>query len=262
MRNGIEVRSIALWTAGYNDLSSWLKGEHDEGVDLPAATLLPPRARGRASLLTRMMAEVVQKVLQESGSDPSQVPLITASASGENQLTEQLLEMMNSDKGVLSPARFQNSVYNAAVGQLSIATENRLYSTALSAGHDTFFAAMVEAFAWLGIEGGEIVVVIAEEPPISCLNPDRDYPPLAYALHLAAERGADQAYGQLSACPLSESISEPERIDLSTKMRDNPCAIGLALLERIARRESLTMPFSTTEQSFWCLNYEAYKVDS
>jgi hypothetical protein len=261
MSQSVEVRSIALWTKGYNDLQSWLKGEPDERIDLPAATLLPLRARGRASLLTRMMAEVVQQVLQESGTRPSDLPLITASANGEIQITEQLLEMMNSQKGVLSPARFQNSVHNAAAGQLCIATENRLYSTALSAGQDTLFAALIEAVAWLGVEGGETVVAVAEESPISCLNPDRDYPPLAYAFHLAADRGADQAYGRLSTGPLSEPISEPERIDLSGKIRNNPCAIGLTLMESIARTKSLLIPFSASEESSWCLKYEAYEIN-
>jgi hypothetical protein len=261
MRQSIEVRSIASWTTGYKDLHTWLKGEPDEGIDQPAATLLSPRARGRASLLTRMMAEVVQTVLQESGRDASEVPLITASASGESQLTEKLLEMMNSDKGALSPARFHNSVHNAAVGQISIATENRLYSTALSAGRDTFFAALIEAFGWLGVEGGEAVVAIAEESPISCLNPGRDYPPLAVALHLAADRGPDQAYGRLSIGPLSTSIFEPEHVDPSPKLSHNPCAIGFALLERIAWRKSISIPFAAAEKSCWCLNYEAYEVN-
>lgn len=262
MSKGVEVRSIALWTKGYNSLQSWLNREPDERIERPAATMLPLRARGRASLLTRMMAEVVQQVLQESGTRPSDVSLITASHSGECQITEQLLEMMNSERGVLSPARFQNSVHNAAVGQLSIAAGNRLYSTALSAGHDTPFVALIEALAWLNTEGGETVVAIAEESPIAGLNPDCDYHPLAYAFHLAAEQPAGQAYGRLCAGPLLEPIIKPERIDLPPEIRHNPCANGLVLLESIARRKSLAIPFSEIDASSWYIKYEAYEVNT
>jgi hypothetical protein len=257
MNEEISVRGVAMWAPGYNDLESWLDGRRDDSIEAPSSRLLSVRARGRASLLTRMFAEVIQKALIETGTDPGAVPLICASAFGEIQITGQLLEMMNTGNGALSPARFQNSVHNTAVGQISIATENRLYSTALSAGDDTLLAALLEAMAWLRIEGGETVVALADELPIPPFNSRLRFKPLAYALHLTADPSALNTYGRLVAVRMTEN--QPS-VDLPPEMRDNPCAIGLPLLEAIAKRKSAIVPLSLTNDSGLCLEYEAKEL--
>lgn len=257
MNEVISVRGIAVWAPGYNDLRSWLCGSRDEAIEAPSSRLLSVRARGRASLLTRMFAEVIQQALGESGTDPGAVPLICASAFGEIQITGQLLEMMNRGSGALSPARFQNSVHNAAVGQLSIATGNRLYSTALSAGDDTLLVALLEALAWLRIEGGETVVAVADESPIPPFNSRLCFTPLACALHLTADPSASNTYGRLVAVRMTEN---PPGVDLAPEMRDNPCAIGLPLLETIAKRKSAILPLSLAKGPGWCLEYDANEV--
>ncbi len=257
MNEGVSVRGIAMWAQGYNDLYSWLDGARDGSIETPSCRLLSVRARGRASLLTRMFAEVIEQALAESGTDPKTVPLICASAFGEIQLTGQLLEMMNKGKGALSPARFQNSVHNAAVGQISIATENRLFSTALSGGDDTLLVALLEALAWLRIEGGETVVAVADEAPISPFDSRLRFAPLAYALHLTADPSALNAFGRIVAIRTTEN---PLSVDLPPEIRDNPCAIGLPLLEAIAKRNSVVVPLSATDGYGWCIEYEANEV--
>ncbi len=148
------VQSVALWTAS------------PEG-GAPPAELLPARARGRASLLTRMISEVVAVSARNAQCELASTALIVGSAYGEMETTMQLLAMMREGDGQLSPARFQASVHNAGAGQLSIATGSRGFSTCLGAGRATAAAVLTEAYALLACRGGEVIAVVADEalPP-------------------------------------------------------------------------------------------------
>ena len=79
----------------------------------PAAVLLTPRMRGRASLLTGMFANVVESASSEACVDARELPMIFASAYGEMGTMRSLLEQLHTT-GVLSPAKFQASVHNTA----------------------------------------------------------------------------------------------------------------------------------------------------
>ena len=191
MNATMHVRGCALWSPEYADADAWLAGTRSEPpTAAPPAELLPRRVRGRASLLTCMIAEVVARVAREGGADLTTVPLIVGSAYGEMATTAQLLAMMRSDDGALSPARFQASVHNAAAGAISIATANRGFSSCLSAGEGTGAAVLIEAHAWLAAHGGQVIVAAADESlPGFFAGRDR-FGPLALSMLLDAAQGA------------------------------------------------------------------------
>jgi hypothetical protein len=200
----------------------WASWTADDGP--PAAELLPRRLRRRTSGLTRACAEVLGRLAQGSTVDLGTAPVIYASAWGEMQTTIGLLAMMHEDDGAVSPTRFHNSVHNTAAGYLSIATANTGFATALAGGPATCAAAILEAVGWLGTEGSDVLVVVAEQRVTEPFVVDPDYVDLAVALQLSAEPSTGPQIDGLRRAEL------PEMQGVSERLRGNPCAPALALV--------------------------------
>lgn len=194
-------------------------------VDATLATsLLPLRARGRASPLTLMFAHVIEQAVAQAGADIHSLPIIYGSAYGEMTTTLRLLEMLHAGDGRLSPARFQASVHNTAAGQISIAQGNRCFTTSLAAGHETVAMCLVEAWSWLASHGEQVLVVCADEQAPSVLEPSAGYEPLAVAFLLERTGRGRRSLARLSALGTRPGLGGPRAPS------DNPCLPGLRLL--------------------------------
>lgn len=181
------VRGIALWGEGYCSLEAFLAGTPDSGCAIPPAEMLERRPRGRASVLTRLFAELYGQLRGPADSpnfDPTTIATIYGSAYGEMGTTMQLLDQLKEDP-TLSPVRFQASVHNTAGGQLSIATANQSFSTAIAAGPATVAMTLFDGLTWLGSHGGEALVLMADEAGPTRLLRGKSFPPLGIGLHLA-----------------------------------------------------------------------------
>lgn len=143
----------------------------DVPSELPSgqqASLLSPRARGRASVLTQIFTALLEH-LRASGFDAASSPLVFGSAYGEMATTIQLLDVQAAT-GQSSPLRFQHSVHNTAAGILSIATQNSGFSTSVAAGMDTTAMALLEAMVVLKHAGcTEVALLVADEASTSAL---------------------------------------------------------------------------------------------
>jgi hypothetical protein len=228
MSHSLDVLGAAFWMPTQPSLASVAAGSAAAGSSArPETQLLAARTRGRASLLTLMLANVVERAAQAGGIHPGAVPTIYGSAYGEMATTMALLEMLYADEGRLSPARFQASVHNTAGGQISIAQRNRSFSTAIAAGHDTLAMALVEAWAWLTWQPGTVIVACADESAPQALVPGRAYDSLALALVLS-----NAANRQLPLARLGRLVQTTTPHDAAAE-RENPCAAGLALVGAI-----------------------------
>jgi hypothetical protein len=242
------VRRSGLWlTMPPPELAAsadWLVGHaHDLGTR-PEARVLPPRARSRASLLTRMLAEVGEQVgLLEAvaqGAAAQDTALVFGSARGEFRTTEELLAMMCRDDGGLSPARFQASVHNHCAGQLSIASDHRGFTTSLASGLHTVAACLEEAFALLAHDSVRVVVLVGDEPLPDFVSGTeasaRAGGALAFGLVLArGSSGGDLA--QLTLLDPASAAAEPSDRPDSRWLELNPCAAGLPLLRLLQTRQ-------------------------
>jgi Beta-ketoacyl synthase, N-terminal domain len=216
----IFVRGVGVWTPEAPTLAQFLAGERSAAPMRPAAELLPPRMRGRASPLTAMLANVVEQATRSAGVDPAELPSVFGSAYGEMQTTLCLLQQLWAAES-LSPAKFQASVHNTAAAQLSIALGNRSFSTSLAAGHDTLAAVLLEASAWLARHPGLLLVACGDEAPSEALQPGLSYSPLAAAFVL------DNVCGRGLA--RIESISLDEQAVSNERPSDNPLRPALTL---------------------------------
>lgn len=247
MSQPIYVAALALWAPDYPDAQAFFAGAPRPCAE-PPAELLPKRVRGRASLLGAMLAEVVGRCAAAAGADVAKLPLIVGSAFGEMDTTAQLLQMMNSADGALSPARFQASVHNAAAGQISIAVHGTGFSTCLAAGEATCAAALTEAYARLALHGGEVLLAVADEALPDVFAEHERFGSLALALLLRARsEGALAALKALrhdaGAVYVPRAVSETaERAGLT----GHPAAPLLPLLQAVQERRAaqLVLPAS------------------
>jgi len=200
----------------------------DEGDDpeLPCS-VLPARARGRASPLTRMFAELFGRLIQPE--DAAKLPMFFGSAYGEMSTTILLLDQMLVETTV-SPAKFQSSVHNTAAGLLSIATENRAPATAIAAGDDTLAMTLADACSWLGCHGGQALVLVADEPGPRRLLRGRTFPAFGVGLLLSTEPPRER--------PPLGTLSAPSRLPNSGleghAPADNPARFGRDLVSVLA----------------------------
>jgi len=228
----LHVRAMAVWTARYPSLAAWRERAASE-PSTPAAAILGARARGRASMLTRMISEVATTATQAASVELARVALIVGSAYGEMETTSQLLTMMSEGDGALSPARFQSSVHNAAAGLLSITTGNQGFSTCLAAGDATAAALLFEAQAWLAEHGGEVLIILAEEHLPEFFAHNETFEAAAAALVLSAS--PEQALATLApGQPAPDEIVRAEHPELGR----TPVAPLLALVDAVSDQKS------------------------
>lgn len=233
------MAGIGLWAPGFASPEAWLENRPDPTVTRPSCAMLRTRIGRYASLVARQAVAALEQINARTGVDLSQLPTVFGSAYGEIQTAFDQLDMIELE-GVPSPARFKNSVHNAASGHFSIATHNMCFTTAIAAGGETFAMCLLEAWAWLEANRGSILVALTEESLPRHLSTVGRYDPLGLAFHLCADPPGTGTMGTLfdlrqrPALPVPPTI--PERLSA------NPCASGLPLIEALLRRSHGTVP--------------------
>jgi 3-oxoacyl-(acyl-carrier-protein) synthase len=168
----VAVVGFGAFVPGYEGLNGWLRGEPNAEFDAPKAAIVPARQRRRASVLSKALAESFAVALEMSGAAPSEVASVFGSAMGEATTMVGLLEQMWSEAAMISPMKFATSVHNAASGVLSIATENRGFTTSLGADFDTPAMSLMEGIALTVAEDNTVVICCGDESPPNELTLD------------------------------------------------------------------------------------------
>lgn len=228
----LSVGGLGLWSPGFAGLTAWRAGVPDPAVATARAEILPPTLRRRATPFTAMIAAAAAEAAAAAGADLARLPIVLGSAMGEDGMLAMLAEL-HQGEGMPSPTRFHNSVHNAPVAYVSIATGNRGFATTLAAGWETPAAALLEAAAWLADRGGELLLVLGDEPPARPFELAEPFPPLAVALHLAAAPGPSTRATLRG--PFRAAGTRPE---VPPAFANHTIAGGLALVEAIARGAS------------------------
>ena len=91
------VHGMGLWTPGFPDVASYVRGASQAQAAQPAVAL-PPRLRRRASLLTRMVADVATQAAEQAGVSLTGLPVIMGSAYGELVTTMEMLQELETDR--------------------------------------------------------------------------------------------------------------------------------------------------------------------
>jgi hypothetical protein len=245
---GLSVLGVAVWTPEYPDLQHFL-ARNPRPAAKPEAPLLPVRARGRASPLSLMFAQVVEQAQAAAGVQGT-LPSIYGSAYGEMAATLALLDQLHGDDGRLSPAKFQASVHNTASGLISIAQANRSFSTALAAGHDTVAMTLVEAWAWLSQRPGELVLACADESAAAPLVAELPFGALAMGMLLSNRAQQRAALAVLQRPERARTIPD------AAAEHENPCASALPLVRAIFGAAPATVILNRAAELTWQIHVE------
>jgi len=245
------VGGVGLCAPGFAHLGAWL-GAADPAVWASRPEVLPAPLRRRASPLSTMVADVAGRAAAQAGASLSTLPLVLGSAYGELGIAVQILAELHQGEGLPSPTRFHNSVHNAPAGYLSIAAGNRGFSTALAAGWETPAASLLEALALLSTRGGEVLVVLADEPPPAPFAPAHPYLPAAAALHLSAEPGP-RTRARLQRLRREEAGLPRVPVELA----GHPCAGALALAAAVALGTRGAVPLGPAGAHGWVVDLDA-----
>lgn len=223
----IHVGGIGLWSPGFASAAAWRTGTPDPAAAVARAEILPAVLRRRATSLAAMVASAAAEAARQAGADLARLPLVLGSALGE-QSALSMLEEFRRDEGMPSPTRFHNSVHNGPAAYVSIATGNRGFSTTLAAGWETPAAALLECAALLAQRGGEVLLVLGDEPPLPPFQFEESFPPLAVAFHLS------DAPGPATLATLrGPRRVEGRRPTVPEAFSNHTCAGGLALARAV-----------------------------
>jgi hypothetical protein len=185
------LRAWSAWAPGLeseDEWRAWLRGQRAMGKDgAPGVEFVPALQRRRLGRVARMVLQVAHEALSGAAAD---LPLVYASRHGETHRTLSLLEALAEGEAP-SPKDFSLSVHNSVVGLYSIIHGNRSAHTALAAGSQTLFAALMEAACQLADGCPELLLLWTDEPPPAMyLEALGEVPNTALGLRLAtAESG-------------------------------------------------------------------------
>ncbi|MBL5903779.1 beta-ketoacyl synthase chain length factor [Serratia fonticola] len=186
--------NIVDWQAmapGLSDASQWRQWSQEPRGIIPSApqsklTELPMMTARRLSSGSRLAVECGLAMLRRQPVDA----VLYTSRHGELERNYRILQAIATQQAV-SPTDFTMSVHNSAVGHLTIAAQNPLVSSSLSAGLDTFQHALCEVVCLLQAGYQRILMVDFDGllPEFYHTYLPEQMPTWAYAVALVFERG-------------------------------------------------------------------------
>ncbi len=192
------IKQCVAWGGGLTTTQDWQKYAQGEvslsdSQGLPALKEIPAMQRRRLSPFAKLALHCALSAADEC---LTTVPSVFASRHGDLAKTSKLISDVAA-KEDLSPTQFGLSVHNAVGGLFSIYTGNKAPLTAISAGEDTFFTAIVDALCKLSANDyKEILVVFTENivPEIYQEYVAQDEVAIACALLLAPAKEGEEVY--------------------------------------------------------------------
>ncbi len=185
------ILSWSAWAPGVDTEDKWRQWAQGDlsfvDGELPDVTDIPMMLRRRLGRLGRMVMRNASDI------DKCYSPhLVFSSRYGDSRQTAVLMQDL-ANKEPLSPAKFSVSVHNALAGLLSIQSKNDAPHTAIAAGKNSFFHALLEAQAILYEDPKrEVLLIHYDEPLPEFYEPfvDIDIPAASLALLLTGVEGA------------------------------------------------------------------------
>ncbi|MBK8593499.1 MAG: beta-ketoacyl synthase chain length factor [Sandaracinaceae bacterium] len=247
----VHVLGRGFFTPSFPNLAAFRAGVPDAEAQRPAVDFVQSRNKRGCSILTLAAAEVAHQACLDAGLSPAQPALVFGSCHGEMEIAVAQMEMFQEDKGLLSPARFKNSVHNTGAGMFSIAMDNRGYATAIAGGHDTVALSLLEAILLLQHDRYETAVVaLADErlpAPLTHFSPHE-----ALGVAVLLGRAPHPERGSLGT--LSIPQRSPEALFAAdTRFSGNPIAPLLDVIDALDSGRAGRVPLSLPGgEPWWC----------
>jgi hypothetical protein len=200
-----------------------------QAFTLPVPKCLPAAERRRSSATARLAIAAAEQAIEASGSAAAAMAMVFAAAEASGEISHQLCEVLAGTREV-SPTTFHNSVHNAPVGYLSIATGARLSATSLCRGPWTFAAGFAYAALQAQCDARAVLFACYDSPmpfPLRESFPVTEPTAVAFVLTPAPSQRT------IASCELSwvATTGEPPWPEwIPAAWRANPSARALAAL--------------------------------
>ena len=239
----LHVRGIGFWATGFPDMTAFQAAKPDPDVVKPACSIAKSRLMRGTSLLTRMVVEAAAQAGEDARIDMREAAVVFGSAFGETQIAIDQLSMMRTGDGIVSPARFKNSVHNTGAGVFSIATSNRNFVSALAGGWETTASVLLEAAGLLQDQYEHVVVAVADEPIPEAMDSNFVFHGAGVAF-VVSRKAAKNDYGSLIDLRITDKSDR--KSSLPEALEKNPIAPAIDLANQLFRRK--TGPVSLTHR--------------
>ncbi len=257
------ITGVGLWARGLTSYAAFeaaapcgFSGIEDAVFEQPRPSHVPARERRRAGLLINLAVEVAHQACEHAGVDKASTASVFCSAMGDTRVTDYMCRKLARGERLLSPARFTNSVHNAASGHWGISTGSRAPSTFVGGFAASFGAGLLEAASQAIGFGGPVLLVGYDVENSSPLSDIREIgETLGVALVIEAERSCASSTGlavqaELRFVGKQSEFPVPRARGLARLAEANPMGIALVLLERCVagspdRCSPLRFPAST-----------------
>lgn len=176
--------------------------------DWPKLDFIPAMQRRRLSPFAKIALHVANKTAEYTEEN---LPIIFSSRHGDLHKTSTLLADLSTETP-LSPTAFSLSVHNAIPSLYSILTNNKQALNAISAGKDTFFVSLVDAYARLtsGLAESILFIHADQQLPETYLGfKDEIQLPHAVSMIISLPKNAKMAEGsQLVSLNMEHQLSD------------------------------------------------------
>lgn len=232
-----------MWARGVTSYGAFVGAARAGFLDLvdvafapPRPSSIPPRERRRAGLLINLAVEVAHQACDHACVDRSSINSVFASSMGDTAVTDYMCRKLAGTDRLLSPAKFTNSVHNAASGYWSISAECRAPSTFVGGFDASFGLGLLEAVSQATASGAPVLLVaydVANEPPLDGIRRIPESLGVALVVEPKASGGPEgllTAEIRFLAEPAEPPL--PATKGLDALARGNPMGAALALIER------------------------------
>lgn len=206
---------LNAWAPGIDCPEDWLAwADHRRDIaseGTPAVSTMPPMLRRRLDRLGRMALETAYATLGEQ----RDIPMLFCSRHGELARSAALLQEL-AKGNPLSPMAFSTSVHNAIMGLFSIARQEGVSGSALSAGREGVMHALVEACALLADGSPAVLLVCYDDLLPACYQAFTDEAdrPYAWAALLTPDQGERYALRWQRPTATSHADTTPQALSL------------------------------------------------
>lgn len=191
MKFALKITDWLARAPGLSETTQWQQwSQHRDAIDpsLPQAKLaaLPMMTARRLSSGSRLAVECGMTLMRQHTVDA----VVFSSRHGELERNYRILHALATEQDI-SPTDFAMSVHNSAVGNLTIAMQQPVVSSSVSAGLDTFQQGLSEVSCFLHSGYKRVLMVDFDGNLPAFYHPGLhpDMPTWAYAVALVIEAG-------------------------------------------------------------------------
>lgn len=244
------IESISSWSTSGVIQVSGVEHTHAKASAWPKLEFVPAMQRRRLSPFAKIALYTAEKALSAAPLiTTEQVDIVFSSRHGDLHKTAALLTELSENQDI-SPTAFSTSVHNAVPGLYSILKQNKQAINAISAGQDSFFYALVDAYARLKSGRAQRLLVVhvdRELPELYAEFKDEQQIDHAVAMVLTLEQTSNvQACIDVNFTALEQVVQNSDNGELL----NNPAA--LCFVDWFATKPSIGLKYTSQRHVWTC----------